>query len=351
MIGSSVTCEVTTAEALGPTELRRWAEIRASSPSLVSPFFTSEFTAIVAAARRDARVTVLADGGSLVGFFPFHVSKTRAGYPIGRKLADYQGAIVDPAVAWDAAELVRRSGLRSYTFDHLVASQQQFRPFFAEVDRSPVLELAHGYDAYMHAVRRGGPREAELKARRLQRRFGLRFELHQDDRGALRTLMRWKSEQHRRTGTFDTLSRAWVVEVLERVHATRTDDFAGVLSCLYARDELIAAHLGLRSGRVLHSWFPAYDVRFAKYSPGLVLLLAIAEAASAHGIELFDLGKGAEEYKPRFANAATELGVGSVDVGRGSTVTSRIARMSWSRLLRSPLYSRVHRLRRRIQVG
>ena len=196
-----------------------------------------------------------------------------------------------------------------------------------------------------------GPDEARLKRRRLERRWGLRFELHETDPGSLRTFLRWKSEQYHRTGAFDVLSRPWVVEILERVHGTQADGFSGVFSCLYAGDSLVAAHLSLRSGPILHSWFPAFDVEFAKFSPGLVLFLEIAEAAPAHGIRVFDFGKGDEPYKQLFANSAIEVAAGSVERGRASAFTARTARRVWSIALHSPLYERAHRLRRRHELG
>ncbi|CAM5675051.1 hypothetical protein MAUB1S_03880 [Mycolicibacterium aubagnense] len=48
---------------------------------------------------------------------------------------------------------------------------------------------------------------------------------------------------------------------------------------------------------VLACWFPAYDPSYARYSPGLVLHLRMAEAAAAEGIGLLDMGRGPAEYK------------------------------------------------------
>src|SRR5690606_41120953 len=59
----------------------------------------------------------------------------------------------------------------------------------------------------------------------------------------------------------------------------------------------VAAHFGLGSATVLACWFPAYDPEFAKYSPGLVLHLRMAEAAAAEGVGLLDMGRGPAEYK------------------------------------------------------
>lgn len=48
---------------------------------------------------------------------------------------------------------------------------------------------------------------------------------------------------------------------------------------------------------MLACWFPAYDPAYAKYSPGLVLHLAMARGAAEDGMTLLDLGRGRKEYK------------------------------------------------------
>ena len=351
---AGLSCEVTTPGALGPSERERWAEIRAATRSLESPFFAPGFAAAIGAVRRDCRVAVLREGGSIVGFFPFHAGLTRAALPLGRKLSDYQGAIVDGGLEWSPAALIRSCGLRSYAFDHLVGAQVEFRPYFTAVARSPVVDLAGGLDPYggrPHEAGRAVSKEILTKRRRLERRFALRFTWHEPGRAALAALLHWKSEQYRRARVFDVFSRRWVVDVVERLHATQTADLAGVLSCLYADETLIAVHMGLRSGQVLHSWFPAYDRRFAKHSPGLVLLMTLIEAAETRGVHSVDLGKGDEPYKLRFANGSIPVGVGSVAAGRVNAAAARLARASWSIALRSPLYDRAHRLRQRLQMG
>ena len=49
-----------------------------------------------------------------------------------------------------------------------------------------------------------------------------------------------------------------------------------MFSVLYVADQPAALHLGMCCRGVWHSWFPTYDVAFAKYSPGLLLLLELA---------------------------------------------------------------------------
>ena len=64
------------------------------------------------------------------------------------------------------------------------------------------------------------------------------------------------------------------------------------------------------SERAWHWWFPVYEHSFAKYSPGALLLLGVAEEAAARGIALLDLGKGDDAYKSSFSNTDTPLAEG-----------------------------------------
>ena len=325
---AALACEVTAAAELGVAERDRWEAIRAQDPALSSPFFAFDYTAAVAAVRRDVRVGVLRDAGEIVGFLPFQRSLGGAGRSVGGKLTDYQGAIVVPGLEWDARSVLRGVGLRSLRFDHLIASQQPFRPYFSSVAASPVVDLDDP-----EKPPPGAPSQAVRKRKRLERRAVLRFSRSEASGDALRTLMGWKAAQYRRTGAFDAMGRPWVREVLERLHATRTDALSGELSCLFADDALLAAHLGLRSGRVLHWWFPAYDAAFSRDSPGLVLLRLLLDDAPAAGIGLLDFGKGAEDYKASFANGAIELGVGIVETDRFTAWRGSASRAAWGRVL------------------
>ena len=72
-----------------------------------------------------------------------------------------------------------------------------------------------------------------------------------------------------------------------------------MLSAVYAGEHLLAAHFGLRSGPILHWCFPVYDSQFARLSPGWLLLCAVIEAAPDLGVGRIDLGRGVDEYKRR----------------------------------------------------
>jgi CelD/BcsL family acetyltransferase involved in cellulose biosynthesis len=76
----------------------------------------------------------------------------------------------------------------------------------------------------------------------------------------------------------------------------------GVLSTLRCGDRLIASHFGLRCHDVLHYWFPVYDIGYASYSPGRILLKHIILQAPRHGVRLLDHGEGDAPVKRNFAN-------------------------------------------------
>jgi len=53
-------------------------------------------------------------------------------------------------------------------------------------------------------------------------------------------------------------------------------------------------------------------MEFAKYSPGGILLLKLAEHAANAGIPVLDLGKGDEPYKASFMTGVVQLAEGAV---------------------------------------
>ena len=341
--------------SLSEVELARWSEIRQGAPSLASPFFSPIFTSIVAACRDDVRVGILEEDGEPTGFFPFQRGRFGLGCPVGSLLSDCHGVITPEHVSWDARALIRACGLNTWNFDHLVASQAPFEPFHRSTEWSKQIDLSNGFDAYIQAVQHDhGPTLARLrgKTRKLEREHGtLCFTPHTDDPTALAMLLRWKSDQYTRTGASDVAGRPWVREVLRRVHAAQADDFAGQLSLLTAAGRPIAAHLGVRSASLCHSWFPAYDPAFAQYSPGLILLLKLAEAAHEVDIALIDLGKGDYRYKLMLTNRGFALAEGSVESPSLATALARSRRTGKALIRRTNIAPRLRRLGRGLMPG
>ncbi|HET6860410.1 MAG TPA: GNAT family N-acetyltransferase [Streptomyces sp.] len=292
--------ELTAADRLAWTAMQSKAHLH-GSPELANPFLSPEFTLAMGHYRRGVRIAVAREDGEPAAFFPFQRSATGVGRAIGLGVSDAQGLVHRPGYEWDAREMLRACGLAVWEFDHLVQGQRAFETGATGSFASPVIDTLDGYDAYLAQVRKRAPKflkSTALKERRLLRTVGeLRYVHDERDPQALRTLMRWKSAQYRRTGRSDRFTQAWIIRLVEHLFHTRTDSFSGLLSVLYADDRPIAAHFGPRSERIICCWFPAYDPEFGKFSPGLLMHLRIAEAAAAEGIAYIDLGRGQKQYK------------------------------------------------------
>jgi len=322
---------VVRAEQLTGTQIAAWAAIQEAEPALESPYFRPEFTQLVAAAKGGVEVAVLEDGGTPAGFFPFERDRSRIGRPVGWPMCDYQGVVARAGLAWDAARLVRACGLSAWDFDHVPAGQSGFGPHARGTTGSPYLDLSAGYEAYKDGRKRAGTdlvRRTAQSVRRLEREVGrIRFEYHTGDPTVFAKLLAWKRDQYHRTGARDIFALAWPVRLLEAVLAATAPTFQGVVSALYAGDRLAAIELGIRSGGVLHSWFPAYDTELRRFSPGMIHQFELARAAAADGVRRIDLGKGDEEYKLRLMSGAVPLIEGSVAV----TARTRLLRGGWYR--------------------
>ncbi len=292
--------ELTSADRAAWTALQAKAHLN-GSPELANPFLSPEFTLALGRCRRGVRIAVVREDGEPAAFFPFQRTAAGVGRAVGLGLSDCQGLVHRPGFEWDARELLRACGLAVWEFDHLVEGQAPFAAGAAGTFPSPVMDVDQGYEEYLRRLRERSPkftRTTLAKERKLGREHdGVRYVHDERDPEVLRALMAWKSAQYRRTGRSDRFAHPWISRLVEQLFHTRSDRFAGLLSVLYADGQPVAAHFGLRTERVLACWFPAYDPAYAKYSPGLILHLRMAEAAAADGIAHLDLGRGRKDYK------------------------------------------------------
>ncbi|QDU27340.1 hypothetical protein ETAA8_24270 [Anatilimnocola aggregata] len=318
----------------------RWAEIQCSNPALSSPYFRPEFTQAVAAVRTDVEVAVLENDAGIQGFFPFQRGWWGNSQPVAGRLTDFQGLIISPGVSCDPLQLLQKCGLASWRFDHLLVSQSCFQSHMWTYGESPYIDLSAGFANYQAKQRQ---QNTELKTiarkiRKLEREVGpVRFELSSANPDDLQSLFRWKSAHYVRTGFRDLLSFAWIREFFTRLPQHQQVEFAGLLSCLYAGDQLVAAHLGMRSRHVMHWWMPSYDREFARYSPGLALIYLFAQQAGEQGITRIDLGQGNESFKYRIASGIDTVAEGRVDRRAGTRMFYRTWQVTRDWVRTSPL--------------
>lgn len=289
---------------LGATEIEAWKRFCAADPALASPYLSPGFVRLAAEVRPAVRVAVLEDGGRLCGFLPLEVHGG-VGRPVCRGLSDVQALLADPAWSCDAREMLRHMRLSMLAFTFLRAGQPPFARHQQRVVPSHVVSIVpDGADGDSRALRADAD-WLRGRSRRLERQVGpVRLVMQDPDPRLLHRLLSWKSAQYRANGIPDIFAKRWTVELLERLQAVSAPDFAGMLSTLWAGDRLVAAHIGMRSARVLHWWFPAYDRDAARHSPGRILLQQIAGKLGAAGIASIELGAGDEPYKLEVADTA-----------------------------------------------
>ncbi|MEU6996137.1 GNAT family N-acetyltransferase [Streptomyces sp. NPDC046465] len=301
-------------DGLGASLRGAWHRTMDTSPQYANPFLAPEFAAGVARHRGGAQVAVLREEGEPVGFFPYERNAFGVGRAIGLGLSDCQALVHRPGVTWNAHELLRACGLSVFEFDHLVEEQQPFGGYVTGTFASPVLDLKAGEESYAEWLRGAYPGLAKTtlkKERRLSRDVGeLRFVYDERDPKVLRTLMRWKSAQYRRTGRMDRFARPWIVDLVDDLFQVREEHFTGVLSVVYAGDRPVAAHFGPSSSTVFAAWFTAYDPELGYYSPGLLMHLRMARSAARDGVRLMDMGRGEKEYKDWLKTRELRVGEG-----------------------------------------
>jgi CelD/BcsL family acetyltransferase involved in cellulose biosynthesis len=303
--------------ALNAEHIAAWRQLRETNPELDSACFAPEFTEAVASVRDDVEVALLQRGEEILALFPFQRRADSRAVPVGGIISDYQGLICRPGFTCDPRQLLKACNLANWKFDRLLCSQQFFVPYYKQRTLSARIDVSSGYVAYVAQRRAAGThqiKQCEYMARRMERELGpLRFVPHSSDPELLRQVLAWKSEQYRRTGWADLFATYWGRALVERIHQTQTAGFSGMLSLLFAGRRLVAGHFGMRSKTVWHYWFPAYDRRFARYSPGLTLLLQMAQFAEEFGLRCIDIGTGLTLYKRRLMNASVSVAEGSVE--------------------------------------
>ncbi|MCF6469359.1 GNAT family N-acetyltransferase [Nonomuraea sp. MG754425] len=281
---------------LTAADLDAWEAVRAGNPALDSPYFHPGFSAAVHASGREVRVAA----GE--GVFVPHHRDGRLLRPVGWPGADFQGPILAAGAAFRPLELLG-GGAGGYAFDHLVEQAPGFDRWVVSRRPSPFLDVAGGLAGYLGRASKSGKDnmgQARRRAAKAEREHGtLRFEADSADAGALARVIELKRAQYAATGAKDYFAEPDRIRLLESLLKTRDPAFGGVLSTLRAGPHLLAAHFGLRSGGVLHWWFPVYDPAYARLSPGWILLRELVCAAPALGVTRIDLGRGEDEYKRR----------------------------------------------------
>jgi CelD/BcsL family acetyltransferase involved in cellulose biosynthesis len=302
-------------DALSGLELDAWHRLRDANPLLDNPYFHPGFAAAVHASGDPVQVVVGRDaGGGIESLLPCHRDGSLL-RPVGWPGADFQGPILAPGTSFPARDLLA-DGIRGYAFDHLLEVCDDFGPWVESSRPSPFLDVSGGLDGYLGRASDSGKSnfgQARRRTNKAEKTYGpVRFEADVVSEDDLRRVIDLKRGQYAATGAKDYFVEQHRVDLLTRLLHIRDTSFGGILSTLYAGPHLLAAHFGLRSGSVLHWWFPVYDPEFSALAPGWMLLRELVAASPALGITRIDLGRGEDEYKRRAKTGETFVSQGLV---------------------------------------
>lgn len=289
---------------LSDAQIEAWNAIIDREPALRSPFLSPNYIQALEAFCPRVRVAVLEDADGRTGFFPFE-AKGSYGHPLGMKLADFQGVVAPSELAWTERDLLDASGMSVISFDHLLGTQASRFQGECLLAESPRIDLSKGFDHYFEDRKACGSTwltKVDQKHRKLLRDHpSLEFQWNDPGDDAFELMLTWKTEQRRRTNTFNILDVPWVPKFLGALRKSADPTLSCVFSTMRIEGKVVAVHFGLRGKERLHYWFPSYSQEFSNYSTGLILLAQVAREAPAHGICQIDLGKGDDPYKSKFA--------------------------------------------------
>ena len=312
---------------LGAEEARVWAGFQQQSPVTLSPFMSLAFAQAVDRCRPGARVAVVEDGGKIQAFLPYQLGSRAIGLPIGSPMNDLQG-FIQSEVPINARWVVKKAGLRGWRFGQAPAEQRALIPhhYDGTLIQALAIDLSAGYKSYFDDRSKSLTTKIMRQRRSLERRIGtVRLEWQSSSPAeSLRQLIAWKASKYH--GTEMLFSDPAARSLLQELGTAEDENCCGVVSVLSAGGRPVAINLGMTGPRGLAGWFAAYDHDLGRFSPGTLLILAVAEEAAARGISYYDLGYGQHSYKLRLANTSYPVAGGAVWVRRAEELARRIYR-------------------------
>lgn len=295
-----------------------WNKIILENSQFRSPFFTHEYHNLIKICGQNVWVGLILKNNQVVGFFPFEYYQEKKARPVGSIFCDYQGVIISPNIEWSVLDLLNTCNIKEYYFDHQLLEQSQWKEYMNIQDKSWSINLKDGFNEYeklLKSQKRKQLKEAKKKKRMLENEIGkVEFESHINNEKLLFKLLKWKSDQWAKSGWTGRFKAKWEKQLMKKLMNTQTKSFGGLLSVLMVEKKPIAMHIGLYSKNVWHYWTTAYDPKYKKYSPGIIMLVEMIKCANNLGFNELDMGKETFEYKKRLHTHIIQLCEGKINL-------------------------------------
>jgi CelD/BcsL family acetyltransferase involved in cellulose biosynthesis len=347
---------VISANALSDDVRSAWHKLRLQNSDLWSPYFDIRLFEVLARHAPHAKLAIVQEGSDIVALLPFQGKTGSLARPLGAPMADQHDLIQSQATRLTLDDVVPHLAMSGFVFSgmrHKPISGQRLVPTLCHV--ADLTDGVPSYVAWRKANWNDQVKKNERRKRQGERAWGpMRIEVMcPKTSNGFETLMAWKQAKFRETNRHNVLGVSWINNVLRDLYESPDPEFRGEVTALYFGEHLAALEFGLRAGKAMHSWFPAYDTAFAKVSPGILLMDGMIEHCGHRGITKVDLGIGHDQYKRHASNAPVTMWSGSLlNTGLRRTIMSGfIGFQSWAQTsFPTTLGETVGRLERRNEM-
>jgi CelD/BcsL family acetyltransferase involved in cellulose biosynthesis len=263
------------------------------------------------------RLAFAVEGGRTVGAAAFEVIDQELTFLGGFDVTDYMGPVSVPGLeAAVAAEMFgaftveggwRRADLRGLPRDsrwlgalEAAAASLGLHATRVQDGLAPILELPTRFEEYLAALPGKLRHEIRRKERRLAAEAGP-YRVRVATGGSVRADMDRFVELHRASpGPKGRFMHAGMEIFFRRLADAFLPPHVFHLAFIELDGESVAGAIGFAYGTTFSLYNSAFDRRFERWSPGMVLVPALIEDAIAAGRDRFDLLKGDLDYKYRF---------------------------------------------------
>ena len=338
--------------------LKSWQAIRSLRAEFNTPFFSTQFSAAVHRARGDVEVAIVSEDNQIIGFLPFQRVNNVA-HPVGRCFNDAHNLIAEKDAGIDWIWLLEQIDVKAYDFHAMLGSSPQRLGPKNHIGTiaSFCATLGDDSQAFLAKIskRHKTIRRQPQKTRKMAREIGpVQLEIDCRSTDLLDQTIRWKRDQYNRTNILDFFTPKWTRDLLSGLFNPEClgelpGNARGLLSVLRAGENVVAAHYGIIEDDLLHYWFPTYDPKYARYSPGTALFRQIVAAASDHGIRYIDMGYGEQPYKLKQTDTKSEITYGCISRSSMYRRWRNLETAAVGMIKQAPMKESLKRVWRRIQ--
>ena len=115
-------------------------------------------------------------------------------------------------------------------------------------------------------------------------------------------------------------------DLFEYIHQLEVPSFRGIISALYAGNQVLAIHFGIRYQHVLKGMVVSFNPEFEENSVGLLLLYHLIKEYEALDYNVLDFGPGEHSYKVNFTNSEVPVIQGTLRI---DSLKQRVKSIRW----------------------